>query len=386
MKNYWSSQELNFLKSHLHLNSTQCYQQYLLNFGPHRSLKAIKRQRLRLQEKQNNPGHQSQEAHTQRPVVASRPMSTPLGMHLREPIKHKNPTSKEDREDFDSFVDRLIELSSSEITNYRRQPISGRSSLVIVLSDTHIGKLTPIFNAEVFKERILSIPQKIIDEHVGNDTVEEIVIALVGDMLEGEGIYETQAHHIEMVAIDQVQIAIDTLWQLAINLKQTFDLPVRFITAPGNHGRVSKTASEKTNWDNVIYQTLGYLGNAIKDDDITAEVNFKPFEVFQVQDKKVMLYHHGTKHLGTASMQNKVGGWLKTKGYDLSIHGHWHHWETNTHFGVPVIKNGSLCGADDLSEQMGVYDPPRQAWCIITKDQPISKFGYFQWQETEVDD
>jgi hypothetical protein len=78
---------------------------------------------------------------------------------------------------------------------------------LIALSDTHIGKWTNYFNKKVFLERIASITDKILEEITLPEDLTEIVVALVGDMLEGENIYETQAHHIEMPVIDQVKIA-----------------------------------------------------------------------------------------------------------------------------------------------------------------------------------
>jgi hypothetical protein len=61
-------------------------------------------------------------------------------------------------------------------------------------------------------------------------------------------------------------------------------------------------------------------------------------------------------------------------------HGHWHAWAVDAQFGKIVMKNGSLPGEDDLSERMGVWEPPRQGWLLIKHGMPINQFGFFEWE------
>lgn len=300
-----------------------------------------------------------------------------------------NARIQADRLAYGEFVQDLISASEEnrEVLARHATPIpEGDESYLIVLSDTHCGKHTRFFDASVFTQRILSLPQKALDAGWDPEEVTEIVVALVGDMIEGEDIYSTQSHHIEMPVIDQVQIATRTFWHLGLSLRETFPKAViRFETCPGNHGRVSKTANGKSNWDNVIYQSLGLISVAVNDPNLIVNVNMRDFHTFSIQDKTGLLYHHGTKHTGTAAMQTKIAGWLQTKHFDFLCHGHWHHYEIGTQYGRPIVKNGSLCGEDDLSEKMGVYDPPRQGWMKVTRGSPEFNFGYFQWEQRELD-
>jgi predicted MPP superfamily phosphohydrolase len=382
---YWTDEQIQFLQQHLTFSASDRYRFYVSRFGDRRTLDAVERQVRRIR-KASQAQALIESAIREDDEPETMPAPTAQEEMLREAlgrsVKVIVPEYK-DREDFVAFVESLIEKSKGISVSSPSAPKSG-SSMCILLSDTHIGKYTDNFNKKVFSERILSIADKLSEEMTLPSDLEEFVLMLAGDMLEGENIYETQAHHIEMVAIDQVQIAVDTFWQLAVKLRQKFNKPVRFVTVPGNHGRVSKTASEKTNWDNIIYQTLGYLASVNADKLITADINFEAFHTFQVQDKVGMLFHHGTKHLGTPAMQTKVAGWIYTKQFDFMCHGHWHHWEVGTQFGKMVMKNGSLPGDDDLSERMGVFDPPRQGWLIVRKGQPINQVGFFEWSNKEV--
>ena len=294
----------------------------------------------------------------------------------------------ENRMTMEVFVDDLVSVSDAyrhTMTNHRRhEDLTEGSSLVLLLSDTHCGKLTPYFNSDKFTERILSIPDELSKNGVIPSDLNEIVVVLAGDMIEGEDIYHTQAHHIEHAVIDQIQIAIRAFWRLLLNLKGTYNVPIRVETCPGNHGRVSRTANGKSNWDNVIYQTLGITSEAVADPDIIVNVNMSNFYTFPVKDKTGLIYHHGTKHTGTPSMKAKLAGWLHNKDFDFMMHGHWHQWEVGTQFGRPIIKNGSLCGEDDLSEQMAVFDPPRQGYLIIREGQSVNQFGFLEWENEEL--
>lgn len=381
---FWTEEQIKFLQSHMNLSSSERYHEYVRRFGSSRTSRAVERQLLRVKSAQaiinETISNDDEEEETETSIPTDREVI--LRSALGQPDKSFKTKRLNDRKDLDQFVNDLIDRCKDLDVVFHRGPNNG-SSLCIVLSDTHIGKLTDNFNAEIFKERILSIPEKIQKELALPDDLEEIVLLLVGDMLEGESIYETQAHHLELSAIDQVQIATRTFWELGLMLRNTFNVSVRFEDVPGNHGRVSKMADEKTNWDNAIYQTLGLLAEVSREPNIKINVNFEAFNLVQIQDKICMMYHHGTKHLGSPAMQTKVAGWIHTKNFDFAVHGHWHHWEVNNQFGKVVMKNGSLPGDDDLAERMGVFDPPRQGWLLVRKNQPVNQMGYFEWDNQE---
>lgn len=387
----WSPNELQFLLNNINLPSGDLYIQYVSTFGNGRTLDSVGRQARRLRASQQVAEAAStmqdviqEELEDQDTDIDTGPALSGAPVDLLRALGRppRPDTRQRDRAEFNVFVDDLIRESRNMQTKLAPALENG-SSLCILLSDTHIGKLTHSFNREVFTSRILSIADKIQAEMTIPEDMEEIVLMLAGDMLEGEDIYASQSHHLEMPVIDQVQIAVDAIWTLACRLKDVFKVQVRLVTCPGNHGRVSKTASEKSNWDNVIYQTLAYIANSSKN-GIQVEVNFESFYTFKVQDKTGMLFHHGTKHLGTPAMQSKVATWIYTKQFDFMCHGHWHEWSVNAQYGKLVMKNGSLPGEDDLSERMGVYNPPRQGWLFVRKGQPINQVGFFEWENTGV--
>jgi predicted phosphodiesterase len=370
-KKKWTQEEIEFLaKWNTFTPKTEVYQSYIKTFGNNRSYDSVQKKFKSLSEDTDNEHEQGL------PNISN---------ELYLAITGKRHFSEEektlDRQSLNDWVNETIEESKNIRApfkiSYDDVPVDGKS-LLVLLSDTHFGKKTKVFSMEIARERIMSIPEKILDLGVASK-IEEVVIMLAGDMIEGEDIYPSQAHHLECCVLDQVKSATKAFFDLGVLLRE-MGFTVRYETCPGNHGRMSKTAHEKSNWDNCIYQNLGMLLEAYGDSDLRINVNFNTFHVFNVQNKRVLAFHHGTKHLGTPAMQKKHAGWMHTKKHDLMVHGHWHQWELSTFLGTPVMKNGSLCGEDDLSERMGVCEKPRQGWTIINRNSSINNFGFFEWE------
>ena len=251
-------------------------------------------------------------------------------------------------------------------------------SLVILLSDNHFGKKTPEFNLEVARQRTLSMCTEIAASHRATP-IDEIVLVLAGDEVEGEDIYANQNGGLECPVIFQAKAACEAYWELALNLRETFQCQVRMQTCPGNHGRMSKTADTRSNWDNVVYMMLAQLAEQNPEAGISMDLNFDDFTVFPVKGKNLMAYHYGTKHLGTPAMQVKFAGWILKHNVELLMHGHWHQWGVETYLGRPMVANGCMCGPDDLAKSMAKEEPPRQAYFFVERDKPIRLFGFVEW-------
>ena len=236
---------------------------------------------------------------------------------------------------------------------------------------------------EEARSRMRSIPLRIKEQPLPD--IDEVVVILAGDMIEGEDIYPTQNSNLAHSAIEQVQVCSESIWQALLTFRQLFKCPVRVETVPGNHGRVSRTANEKTNWDNVIYHLLRVMSVMNKDPDLVVNCNFEEFRTFKVKDRIGLAYHHGVKHVGTPSMREKVAGWMHTKKFDFLVHGHWHEWHVGNWLGKFVIGNGCMCGPDDLAERMGQEDDARQAYFLITPGKEVWGFSFLQWDRELVE-
>ena len=377
---YWTSEEIEALSELLELSTKEAYLEFCNTFGSsQRTYDSLQKKIKKLRDAYSTEPDEEDIGED----IQSFFDPTPVHVQ-RESIEKR----KHNKEQARLWLEGLIDLAKTEYTISPTKITSQGSdtSLCLVLSDLHFGKHTKWFDLKEANKRLTGIPSAIFAKTDQMTTLDEIVIILAGDLVEGEDIYPTQNNHIECSAIEQTQICAESLWEMILKFNKFFpNALVRIETVPGNHGRVSKTANEKTNWDNVIYMILDMIAKKHKDDRIVMNCNFDTFRTFKVKDKIGMANHHGVKHTGTSNMREKVAGWITGKKFDFMVHGHWHEWHVGNWLGRFVMANGCMCGPDDLAEQMGKEDTARQGYFFITPNQPIWGFSFIEWSHTEKD-
>ena len=382
----WTKEEINFLVGSLDLPTKTLYISFCTEFGMTRTYDSIQKKIKSLREAHSlipdDEADTELEA-TYNELIQELPQSTDLKVP-QELAAIKEQHKAEAKQWLEGII-ALSEDLKQEITYHGSKNIvnSNKSTLCVLLSDNHFGKLTKYFDMEEARSRMRSIPLRIKEQPLPD--IDEVVVILAGDMIEGEDIYPTQNSNLAHSAIEQVQVCSESIWQALLTFRQLFKCPVRVETVPGNHGRVSRTANEKTNWDNVIYHLLRVMSVMNKDPDLVVNCNFEEFRTFKVKDRIGLAYHHGVKHVGTPSMREKVAGWMHTKKFDFLVHGHWHEWHVGNWLGKFVIGNGCMCGPDDLAERMGQEDDARQAYFLITPGKEVWGFSFLQWDRELVE-
>src|SRR5512146_572466 len=87
-----------------------------------------------------------------------------------------------------------------------------RESAVLVVSDLHLGKLTSTFNPDTCAHAVLALGDKLkrIRSLLAAYQFDELVVCMLGDIVDGTGIYPTQTHHQTLTtAIEQADVAAD---------------------------------------------------------------------------------------------------------------------------------------------------------------------------------
>lgn len=253
-------------------------------------------------------------------------------------------------------------------------------TLCIMLSDTHIGRILEnqedgkeYYNITIATERIKATAKNLVRQLTSEQVVkiDEVVLFLGGDMVDGEGIFHHQTMELETHAAAQVLEATKAIWYLVNQLRDMFDT-VRIVTTRGNHGRAG--ISPESNWDTIVYQQLELLVDmevaATGINNLSIKNRYGEFNIANIRDYKFMLRHQAPVQADTASGIAKFAGWHGVHGWDAFIFGHYHHWGVMTWNGKPIFRNGSLAGGDDYAESLSYYDRPTQlAW--ITTDENI---------------
>lgn len=228
-------------------------------------------------------------------------------------------------------------------------------SAVLVIGDVHYGRKTETFNPESVKAAFERLETE-MDAIRRNDGLwaEELVVILLGDMVDGSGIYPSQAHHqAETSTIAQGEALADLLAYWLLKQKVAWK-SVRVEAVPGNHGRVSKFVHDDDNWDTVFYGLLRAKLNGLIPVTVGA-----PFLRVKIQETVSLCYHgHGiqmSEGIPYAGVNRRVIRWAGTKLAPFAnvIMGHFHTFGLLNAGGANVLLNGTLVTDDLYVRELG---------------------------------
>jgi len=376
----WTSEEIDILNKNRTLSNKQVFEIYKNVFGAGvRTYNSITRQLRRIRNQRDDISRAASNVYPSTISYASLP-EEPLPSDIWVPTPFPKPCTPAEKakntKDAQEWLRGLVKEQREYPDPLPARPVQSEiSSLVITLSDLHFGKQTAQFSLSTGTHRLAGMAGQ-IEADIGM-TVDEVVVLLIGDLVEGEDIYSNQNGQLACSVIEQTEVATTALWNFLCQLEEFFDCPVRVEAVPGNHGRMSKTATTESNWDNVICNNLVYLSGTR--DRISVVKNHRLFKRFQVKDKIGAIYHEGVKHTGTPAMQIRLAGWITSKHLDFICSGHYHQWQVSDWLGSMIIQNGCLCGPDDLSEKMGKEGKARQGYFLVTPGQPLHNFSFIEW-------
>lgn len=141
-------------------------------------------------------------------------------------------------------------------------PVKGVEEVCVpLLSDLQTGKITPDYNTEVCRERVMRYAEKIVriaNVQRADHPVRHCVVPMLGDMVEGVDIFPGQQWLIDSTLYRQVfestpGIVVDFLRYLLAN----FDT-VTVEAVQGNHGRIGRKGmfGPEDNSDRMVYRVI----------------------------------------------------------------------------------------------------------------------------------
>jgi len=269
-------------------------------------------------------------------------------------------------------------------------------SYCILLSDLHIGSLIEdennevIYDTQIALEMIRAMAQKfyeIIHLVKKGTLIDEIVLILAGDLIENDVIYDNQTFEIDSHAGIQLRNTTRAIWELIVNLRATFKVPVRVITVKGNHGRTG--AITKANFDSILYDFLVLLRDVHEDNGISIKTTDREYIKFEVKGWKGLVRHKLPAEDKSSASLKKFGGWYAQHGFDFCVGGHWHMWGIGNYGNRPIFRNGALSPGNEYAESLSLGDgePTMLVWGATRKRIPTSVYPVnFGIEEKEDDD
>lgn len=135
---------------------------------------------------------------------------------------------------------------------------------VALLSDLQTGKLTPDYDSNVARERVMRYAEKIValaDIQRLHHPVRHCVVPMLGDMVEGVDIFPGQQYLIDSTLYDQLFNTTPALLADFVRYLLAHFESVTVYAVDGNHGRIGRRGQfgPMDNADRMLYRNLELL-------------------------------------------------------------------------------------------------------------------------------
>jgi predicted phosphodiesterase len=247
-----------------------------------------------------------------------------------------------------------------------------KEAAVLILSDHHFGKRVLDDKQNILYDRDIArfrvgqlLPArtiKLLTRYLNPDEIDEIHILMVGDIVDGHGVYVGQELNQDVHSfVDQVSDATSCIWNLISQLRNTgHNWPVYVRGVRGNHGRQHKYAMVENNFDYLVLQNLKMLAHYEDPKGVDVDYSSEEYYNHTIKGWNVLMRHEAPEQPETPARKAKFAGWQDIHDFDIMCYGHKHHPANTVYTDKPLFMNGSPVGMDDLAERMATFAKPSQ--------------------------
>ena len=257
---------------------------------------------------------------------------------------------------------------------------------VVHLTDIHYGKETPTYDIATCERRLAKLctaVSEITELRRAAAGVNECLILLGGDNIEGEGIFPGQAWETEVDIISQmVKEGPEILANVILSLQNTYP-KIRVVGVPGNHGRQHRFNSQRHNADSVFYEIIRKIINDGRIDwdlPLDRDKGRQWYARFNITGRHEGMLIHGDQIRGQLGFPwygfgKKLAGWKTapdTCGFQFLFSGHFHtHAAFELHDSL-VLSTGSVESTNCYAlENMAASGDPKQRLCFFNESRGL---------------
>ena len=241
---------------------------------------------------------------------------------------------------------------------------------IAVWSDWQLGKVTDTYDAQTCADRIALYVEKML--HITDlqrmaRPIRHARLYVIGDMVEGEGIFPGQSYSTDLSVMRQAcEVGPEILANAIRRILTSFDTATVY-TCVGNHGRVAPRnvgSHPESNFDSIMYQTAKTI---LRDEPrVTWGKTYQDNEhhwmaMDQIGRYKLFMVHGDQMRGGFAgfpwySFGRSLPRWATAAGigkFDYSFTGHFHtsvSFELNelVHYGNGTVESGNEYAREEL--------------------------------------
>jgi hypothetical protein len=202
---------------------------------------------------------------------------------------------------------------------------------LIHLTDWQAGKVSVSYNTDVLRRRIDQMIDKVVhltDIQRAHHPVNECVLVLGGDMVEGLTVFPGQIYEIGPHLFDQL-FTVSSIIENCVNNLASHFTKIHVVCEYGNHGRIGRKGDMPSadNVDRMAYKIAADSCTHLK--NVTWQMSEDWYQIATIGNYK-MLIVHGDEipsfggQTPSYSILRKVNAWATFMGFDDCMMGHFH--------------------------------------------------------------
>ncbi|CDQ41752.1 metallophosphoesterase family protein [Virgibacillus salexigens] len=277
------------------------------------------------------------------------------------------------------------------------KPIKGTKDnveeAILLFSDAQIGEHISEedtqgfgeYNINIFKERMDKLVRQVrenVASHRLSKNIQTLNLFMLGDNVDGIGIYRGQEHHLDALVVEQLLVGAEKIAESIIHLLGTFE-KINITGIVGNHGRIGRKGENPShvNYDFLLYKMLEKMLQNYKE-RIEWTIPKSNWILKDVLGNGFLLLHgdtikgwNGIPYYGIDRADSRLTKMLQSQGktYKYLCLGHHHNpGDVDSPNGEKIL-NGTMVGGSSFSiNQLHTTSRPSQWFFGINKEAGIT--------------
>lgn len=256
-------------------------------------------------------------------------------------------------------------------------------SVVINLSDVHVGKKTGSTDFEKISERVNYLfeqANKNIKDLKKVCTINAVHINFIGDIIDNDSLYPTQPHHVDKGvaghATQQIKAATLLFSEVINKFQKTTKTHIFINAVKGNHGRISKFTDESNNYDIMFYNSLELALTSNK--NVAFNISNDFYNLVNIENHGFLLNHgNGVKMYQNIPWYGLVQRCMRWAGsmsqpFEYMIVGHFHTCGEQEWNDKIIFMNGCAVTDDNFGLEFLGLSASNNMWMFtVSKDAGI---------------
>ena len=269
-------------------------------------------------------------------------------------------------------IKEAVENLPVQYPNYSNS--SSQSTLVIPRSDDHFGvkidsrSVNAEYSTPIARERINTIINRAIEHSEERGDVENVVLGLFGDTVDGENVYPGHVANLEDFLRGQIKKASSTYINQIQKLSEEFE-HVKVVCVPGNHGNIGTIS----NADDIVYDQIELGVDLLELDNVSFVHSNGSYVNFNIRDYNGYARHgqDALEHASTSSGDDRWMNWKEDSDFDIAYHGHHHQLRMEPVGHSQLFQCGTLVPPSMFVDSIGASGVPRAFYHFTTDENMV---------------